>query len=278
MIKIVADTTSGLPFELARQHDIAMIPQIVIFGEDSYRDDSEIDTETFLQKLKASSTLPKTAAPPPALYYPIFQAAQDKGEVVLVIAPSSNVSGTVRSAQSAAADFPDLPVHIVDTRTITGNAATLALLAAQWVAEGADVDSILARLAALIDSQRTYFLVDTLEYLKKGGRIGGAKALLGELLQVKPILQIKDGSVQPCEQERTKKRALARLMDIVAEQGSGSPDLHLSVMHIGAPAEADTLAQALSARLDIPHPPVYTLPAAIGVHAGPGVLAVGFFV
>ena len=105
MIKIIADTTSGLPLDLARQHGIAMLPQIVIFGENSYRDDTEIDTETFLTKLKASSILPKTAAPPPVLYHPIFQAALEKDETVIVIAPSAKISGTVRSVQTAAADF-----------------------------------------------------------------------------------------------------------------------------------------------------------------------------
>ena len=238
MLRIVSDTTSGLPFELARQFDIAMIPQIVIFDEDSYRDDTEIDVDTFLQKLKSSPVLPKTAAPPPTLYYPIFQEAQERGDQVLVIAPSSQVSGTVRSAQSAAADFPDLPVHIFDTRTIAGNAATLSLLAAKWAAEGADAETVLPRLESLSINQRTYFLVNTLEYLKKGGRIGGAKALLGELLQVKPILQVKDGLVQPFDQERTKKRALLRLQEIVGTQGGGKPGAHLSVMQIGALAEA----------------------------------------
>ncbi|PKN93400.1 MAG: hypothetical protein CVU44_10985 [Chloroflexi bacterium HGW-Chloroflexi-6] len=278
MIKIVADTTSGLPLDLARQRGIAMLPQIVIFGENSYRDDGEIDTEIFLTRLKASSILPKTAAPPPVLYHPIFQDALEKGDTVIVIAPSAKVSGTVRSAQNAAADFADLTVHVVDAQTIAGNTATLALLAAQWAAEGVDVDSILKRLAGLISSQRTYFLVDTLEYLKKGGRIGGAKALLGELLQVKPILQVKDGLVQPCEQERTKKRALSRLIDLVAEQAGGSANAHLSVMHIDAREDAEMLAQAFAERLGIPTPPIYVLPAAIGVHAGPRALAVGFFV
>jgi DegV family protein with EDD domain len=278
MLKIVADTTCGLPPNLAHERGITLIPQIVIFGEDSYRDDSEIDSETFLAKLTASSQLPKTAAPPPALYHPIFQEAQDKGESVLVIAPSALVSGTVRSVQTAAAEFPDLTVHIVDTRTIAGNAATLVLLAAQWAAEGAGADSILPRLDAMIASQRTYFLVDTLEYLKRGGRIGGAKALLGELLQVKPILQVKDGQVQPFAQERTRKRALARLQEIITEQIQKNANAHLSVMHIGGEEQARELAASLAEKLDIPTPPIYNLPPAIGVHAGPGVLAVGFFV
>jgi DegV family protein with EDD domain len=278
MLKIVADTTCGLPPNLANERGITLIPQIVIFGEDSYRDDSEIDSETFLAKLTASSQLPKTAAPPPALYHSIFQEAQDKGESVLVIAPSALVSGTVRSVQTAAAEFPDLTVHIVDTRTIAGNAATLVLLAAQWAAEGAGAASILPRLDAMIDSQRTYFLVDTLEYLKRGGRIGGAKALLGELLQVKPILQVKDGQVQPFAQERTRKRALARLQEIITEQIQKNANAHLSVMHIGGEEQARELAASLAEKLDIPTPPIYNLPPAIGVHAGPGVLAVGFFV
>jgi DegV family protein with EDD domain len=278
MLKIVADTTCGLPLDLARERNIIMIPQIVIFGEESYRDDTEIDIETFLARLTTSPQLPKTAAPPPTLYHPVFQDAQDKGETVLVIAPSAQVSGTVRSAQTAAADFPSLNVHIVDTRTLAGNAASLVLLAAQWRDEGAEAKSVIPRLEIMIANQRTYFVVDTLEYLKRGGRIGGAKALLGELLQVKPILQVRDGQVQPFDQERTKKRALARLMSIVTEEIGDPTKAYLSVMHIGAEEQARELAASLAEKLGIPTPPVYNLPAAIGVHAGPGTLAVGFFV
>ncbi|GAB4501250.1 MAG: DegV family protein [Anaerolineales bacterium] len=276
MLRIVADTTSGLTPQHARQYGFDLLPQLVIFGEQTFRDDTELDTATFLSKLRSSSQLPKTAAPPHLLYHPIFEDARQKGQTVLVVAPSGKISGTIRSVETAAQDFPDLPIHIVDTQTVAGNLATLVLLAAQLAAEGLSAEESLARLKALLPRQRLYFLVDTLEYLKKGGRIGGAKALLGELLQVKPILQLKDGQVEPLEQTRTKRRALSRLVELVAGQAPAGK-AHLSVMQIDAEEQAQALAQEIAARLNIPTPPVYRLPAAIGVHAGPGALAVGFF-
>lgn len=278
MIKIVADTTSGLPHEMLKKLDIPLIPQIVCFGEDSYRDDTEIDTATFLQKLKSSPELPTTAAPPPQFYNPVFKQALKDGDQVIVIAPSAKVSGTVRSAEIAAQDFPNLTVHVVDTQTVAGNLASLVLLAHKWAHENMSADAIVKRLHEWIPRGRVYFLVDTLEYLQKGGRIGGAKALLGELLQVKPILCLHDGQAEPYEQQRTKRRALARLLEIIEEQCPKNSDANLCVMQADAMEEAKKLAADLRDMLNLAVIPIYELPPAIVVHAGPGVMAVGFFV
>jgi DegV family protein with EDD domain len=277
MVRIVADTTSGLPREMVKSLGIPLIPQIVVFGEDSFRDDTELDTATFLQKLKASPVLPKTAAPPPALYHPIFEQALREGQDVVVVAPSAKVSGTVRSAEVAAQDFPNLKVVVVDTRTIAGNLGNLVLLAHAWAQEGADIDTIVSRLNEWIPRGYIFFLVNTLEYLQKGGRIGGAKALLGEMLQVKPILCVRDGQVEPFEQQRTKRRALARLLEIVEEQCPKGADAHLSVMQADAAGEAGYLAAELRSRMNVASIPIYELPPAIITHGGPGVLAIGFF-
>ncbi len=277
MVQIVADTTSGLPRELLEKRGIPLIPQVVIFGEQSYLDDKELDTAAFLSKLKASAILPKTAAPPTHLYGPIFEAARKKGESVVVVAPSGKVSGTVRSAEVAAQDFPGLDVHVVDTQSIAGGLGTFVLLADDWAKQGADAKTIVRRLNELIPQHRTYFLVDTLEYLAKGGRIGGAKALLGELLQVKPILTVRGGQVEAFEQQRTKKRALARLAEIISEQSIKGPDAHICVMQVEAMQSAQELAASLQANLKVADIPIYQLPPAIVVHAGPGCLAIGFF-
>jgi DegV family protein with EDD domain len=278
MVKIIADTTCGLPLETLHSLGIPVVPQIVIFGERAYRDDTELDTAAFLQKLKASAQLPKTAAPPPPLYAPVYEEALKRGDEVIVIAPSAKVSGTVRSAVVAAQDFPQLKVHVVDSQTIAGNLAALVLMAHEWAQKGESAETIVRRLEDWIRRARTYFLVDTLEYLQKGGRIGGAKALLGELLQVKPILMLKDGQVAPFEQQRTKKRALARLIEIVAQECPRTEDAHLCVMQVEAMAEAEWLAGELRGRLQVREVPIYEMPPAIVVHAGPGVLAAGFFV
>jgi len=278
MTIIVADTTCGLPRDLLAQRGIPVIPQIVMFGEDSFHDDKEMDTVTFLQKLKASKSLPKTSAPEPPLYFPIFKEAQEKGESVIVVAPTGKASGTVRSAQTAALEFQKLDVRVVDTLTISCNLASLVLVADDMAKAGESADVIVAKLKDMIPRGRIYFLVDTLEYLAKGGRIGGAKRLLAELLEIKPILQVKNGQVESFEQQRTRKRALARLVEVVAEQCPGGESAHLCVIQVEAESEAQSLAAELLSRVSVPQIPIYELPPAIVVHAGPRAMGVGFFV
>jgi DegV family protein with EDD domain len=277
MVKIVTDTTSGLPGHLAEEYDIPILPQMIIFGEEAYRDDTELDTPTFLEKLRAAPDLPKTSAPPPELYTPIFERLVAEGHTIICLHPSTELSGTVRSATVAARDFPDADIHVVDTRTIAGPLASMVLLAARWARQGADADTILTRVHDLMARQRIYFVVDTLEYLHKGGRIGGARALLGGLLQVKPILTLRDGRVEPLEQQRTQRRALARLRELVLEECPRSADAHLCVIHADAEVEAQSMATDFAAALGVPEVPIYEMPPAIVVHAGPGVLGAGFF-
>jgi DegV family protein with EDD domain len=275
---IVADTTCSLPRDLLAQRGIPLIPQVVMFGEESYHDDRELDTAMFLQKLKASADLPKTAAPEPPLYYSIFKNAQEKGESVVVIAPSAKVSGTVRSAEVAAQEFPGLDVCVIDTLTISCNLGSLVLVADDMAKAGAPADEIEAKVREMIPRGRIYFVVDTLEYLAKGGRIGGAKKLLAELLEIKPILQIAEGQVEPFEQQRTKKRALARLAEVVAEDCPGTAESYLGVMQVEAEEEAAQFVETLKTRVAVPEIPVYELPPAIVVHGGPKTMGVGFFV
>jgi DegV family protein with EDD domain len=240
MIRIVSDTTCALPSEVTRKLEIPILPQIIIFGAESFRDDTELNSASFLAKLRASPTLPKTAAPPPSLYHPIFNDLLNKGETILVLTPSAEVSGTYRSAEVAAQDFPGAPIHIVDMRNIASMLGAAVLLADRWAKQRKTLPEILERLEELKTRQRTYFVVDTLEYLHKGGRIGGAKRLVGEMLQVKPILWIKDGRVEPFEQQRTKKRALNRLMELVAEECTKGEGSFLSLMQAdGDPGHPD---------------------------------------
>lgn len=277
MTIIVADTTCGLPRKVLEERCIPLIPQIVTFGEESYHDDRDLDTAAFLSKLKASPTLPKTAAPEPALYYPVFEAARRNGRSVIVVAPTSKASGTVRSAETAAQDFSDVDIHIVDTQTVSCNLGSLVLLADDMAKAGKPAVEIVSRLNDLIPRGRLYFVVDTLEYLAKGGRIGGAKKLLAELLEIKPILQVKNGQVEAFEQQRTKKRALARLVEVVTESCKGGEDAHLCVLQVEAEKEAQPFVEELKSKVPVSNIPIYQLPPAIVVHAGPKAMGVGFF-
>ena len=277
MVKIITDTTAGLPRDLTTQLGIPVLPQIVVFGEESYRDDSELDTATFLQKLRAARELPKTAAPPPALFAPYFKRFLDQGHSIICLHPSAEVSGTVRGATVAAQDFPGADIRVIDTRSIAGPMAAMVLQAHAWAQAGLAAAEVERRVREMIGRQMIYFLVDTLEYLQKGGRIGGAQALVGGLLQVKPILTLRDGRVEAFEQLRTKRRAVGRLVELVAELCPHSTESHLCVMHADARAGAEAIAADLAAAQGIQVIPIYELPPAIVVHGGPGVLAVGFF-
>ena len=278
MIKIITDTTAGLPAEIAEKYGIPVVPQIVTFGDESFYEGIELDNDAFLARLRASPELPKTSAPPPELFAQEFARWVPSGIPILCIHPSADVSGTVRSASVAALDFPGADIRVIDTRVVASPLATLVQLAAEWAAAGEDIDTVETRLKAMIPRSRIYFLVATLEYLQKGGRIGGASALIGTMLQIKPILELRNGRVEPLEKVRTHRQALERLKELVIEQCPRDPAAHLSVMNAGEVEAAERLAHELASTLGAKHVPIYNVGASITTHGGPGILAVAFFV
>jgi DegV family protein with EDD domain len=229
-----------------------------------------------MARLTASRELPKTAAPPPELFTEHFRRFSEMGETILCIHPSTDLSGTVRSATVAARDFPDADIRVIDTRSIAAPLAAMVRLAAGWAEEGVDADTIVARIEEMIPRWNIYFLVSTLEYLAKGGRIGGATALVGSVLQIKPILSLVNGRVESFEKERTHKRARTRLIELVEESCPRGDGSHLAVMHAGVPEQGADLARELGRRLGVEDVRVTDVPPAIVTHAGPGLLAVGF--
>jgi DegV family protein with EDD domain len=276
MVKIITDTTACLQPETIQKYAIPVIPQVINFGNESFLEGVEMDLTTFMQRLKTAPELPKTAAPPPELFIKEFERLVPLGEPIICIHPSTEVSGTVRSAQVAAAEFPQADIRIIDTRIIASPLATLVELAAQWAAVGDDANSIEKRIQAMIPRCHIYFLVSTLEYLLKGGRIGGASALLGSVLQIKPILTFVDGRVNQFEKARTQNHAVNRLKELVIRQIPSS-DPYLTVMHAGVPEQGLALADDLKSQLGLAQVPIHHMPPAIVTHGGPGILGVGFF-
>jgi DegV family protein with EDD domain len=277
MIKILADTTSTISVDEAKELGIYYFPQIIVFGDKSYRDDNEITTAEFLSKLRKSTTLPKTAAPPPALYTPIYEEISKNGDSALVLTPSSKVSGTFRSAIVAAQDFPNTNIHVIDTELIGPGLGTIVRLSVEWVKQGVSIEEIEKRIKDFAKRSVIYLYVDTLEYLHKGGRIGTAKALAGSVLQIKPILLFKDGQINQFESQRTKKRALARIVELVKQECPASPDSYLAILEADAMEDALELKAEFSSSLSISNITICDLPPAIIVHAGPGILAASFF-
>jgi len=278
MVRIITDTTSCLPLEISNRYRIPVIPQIINFGDESYYEGQEMDNAAFMARLKNASQLPKTAAPPPELFVKEFKRLAPLGEPILCIHPSAEVSGTVRSATVAARDFPEADIRVIDTRVVASPLGTIVQLAAEWADEGCNVEDITARIESMIQRCQVYFLVSTLEYLARGGRIGGAAALLGSVLQIKPILCLQDGRVDQFERERTHKRALARLKEIVVEKAPHYGNAYLSVMHAGVPEAAKSLAAELGSMIEQPYVRIADMPPAIITHGGPGILGVGFFI
>jgi DegV family protein with EDD domain len=277
MIKIIADTTCGLPLDELADMGVDVIPQIIIFNGKPYRDDTEIDTPTFLAKLSEAKELPKTSAPPPALYEPLFKNYAKQGFSIVIPTPSADLSGTYRSAEVAAESVPEAYVHILDTRTVAGGLGVLVKKAKAWADEGKDPQTIIKDLKVLAQKETVYFLVDTLEYLHKGGRIGNASYLIGSMLQMKPILGIEDGKVTAIEKQRTSIKAFNRIKELVLADCPHGDQSLITVSHCGGQERAERLATELAAALGLSQIPVYEVPPAIVVHGGPGIISVSYF-
>jgi DegV family protein with EDD domain len=277
MTRIVADTTCGLPPEVYRRLGIPVIPQVINFGEESFREGVDMDAPAFMARLRAGKDLPKTAAPYPGDFIEAFQECVQAGESIVCIHPTADLSGTVRSAEIARNDFPGADIRIIDTRSVAGPLGVLVLEADRMAKQGASADEVEAHVRDMMVRAKIYFIVDTLEFLRRGGRIGGAQALLGTVLQIKPILTLSNGRIDQLERERTKKKALARIKELVAAESARGAEAHVSVNHAGARQEAEELAADLEQTLGTDEVLVLDMPPAIVTHAGPGLLAVGFF-
>ncbi len=277
MIKIVTDTTCALSYEYCQQHGVDLVPQIIRFGEETFLEGVELDEPSFLQRLKSSARLPATAAPAPGMFDDAYRQAAEQGYPILSLHPSSELSGTVTSANVASNLYAQADIRVIDMRTVAGCLGEAVKLAVEWRDAGCAIDSIEGDLRGLIPRSRTYFLVATLEYLRRNGRIGGASSLIGSVLQIKPILQLSDGRVEPLDKVRTHQKALERLKDLILTECPRTPDARLNVMHADAAGEAEQLRAELGAALGIKDIPLYSVGPAITTHGGPGILGVGFF-
>jgi len=278
MVTIFADTTSSMSVIEAKALGIEIFPQIIIFGDETFRDDTEINSKEFLKKLVESSSLPKTAAPPPSLYNPVIQHHLDAGNSIIVLTPPTTVSGTYRSAEVATQDFPNADIKIVDTLNIGASLASIVKTANKYAKDGLSSNEILGKVEDLIRREKNLFVVDTLEYLFKGGRIGGAKMLFGSLLQVKPLLALIKGQVTPIDSQRTSKKAIAKLKELVVADCMENGFSMFSIQHGDAEKEAVSLAEDFKKLLNIDHIDIYELPPAFLTHSGPGVLGVSYFI
>ena len=277
MIKIIADTTCCIPVEKLKELGVDFVPQIITFGDVSYRDDNELSTSAFLEKLSVAKNLPGTAAPPPALYNPIYERILNDGDIALVLAPSAKLSGTFRSATVAADEYNSDRIYIIDTKTIAGNLGTIVLKAKVWADQGISISELIERIEDLSARDQTYFLVPTMEYLHKGGRIGGAAKLIGTLLQIVPILTLRDGGIEVYDKVRSLKQATSNLVELNTSICENNPEAYLTIGQGDSQLLLDKISNQLQDRLELAEIPSYIAPPSIIVHAGPGLVATSCF-
>jgi DegV family protein with EDD domain len=278
MIKIVAVTTAGLlPHEI-KEFDITMIPQRVSFGLETLRDGIDISDEVFLQRLASSKQFPTTSQPPAGDFLEVFKKIRGAGHEVLAVLVSNKLSGTVSSANTAKSELDnDAAITIFDTLNVAAGEGLMVLQAARMAQAGQSQPEILAKLEHMRDHMHLLFVLDTLEYLAKGGRIGNAQKLIGSMLQMKPILEIKHGAVEPFERIRTKVKARARLHEVVDHAVRGKSNVQLAVVYTEITFEATQVANELKEKYHLRECNAYHMSPAVGAHAGPSALGIAYY-
>ncbi len=278
MIKVVTDSTAYLPQHFVEQHDIRVVPLNVLFGAQSYREGVDLDYEQFYSTLASADELPTTSQPAVGEFLTIYSELVEAGHEVISLHLSKALSGTIDSALAARQMLsePDR-VSVVNSLSTSIGLELFVRAALDAVDEGKSRDEIVASLEQLAERLHVYLVVDTLEYLHKGGRIGGASALLGTVLQFKPILFLKEGKIEPWGKVRTKRKAVSKLVDIIEEKVDGKPIGKIGVTHAQVRDEAEALVRLLQQRLSCGDCPISQVGPVIGTHAGPGVLGVAVY-
>ena len=267
-IRVVTDSACDLSADVAAAHGVTIVPLTIRFGTEEFVDGRDLSTEEFWSRCKASDVLPETAAPSPGAFQEAFLAAADDGcDGVFCIDLSGALSATHQAAVAAAKAVADrIDVRVVDSRSVTMGLGLMVIDAAEQIAAGADLDALEARAGQLISHASVYGAVDNLEHLTKGGRIGGARALLGSMLSIKPVVSLVDGAVE----EESKQRTRARSLQYLADKMRNSPPLSRVAIAHGAATDIDNFLALIE---DVPsdHPLVVgQLGPVIGTHTGPG--------
>jgi DegV family protein with EDD domain len=278
-VAVVTDSTAYIPDAALGGLDIPVIPLWLIWDEDRYRDGVDIAPATFYRRLQERDTIPTTSQPSVGEFVDFYRrvAAEKQTDTIVGAYISSKISGTVASAEAAAAQVPELNVAVIDSFSTSMGLGFVALAAARAAAAGASVEDVVAVAGSVRERLTVLFAVDTLEYLHKGGRIGGAKRFLGTMLNIKPLLHLNDGCVEPMCQVRTKRRAIEEMLDTAEECLNGKPMAEVAIIDVDNREESDIVAEEVKRRFNVPT--VYQTPVSpvIGTHAGPGTVGMGFY-
>ncbi len=277
-VAVVTDSTATVPKDIMEQYPLWEAPQVLIFGEETLEDRVDIQPSEFYDRLETDPHHPTTSQVTPASFQKIFGKLLDEGYDILAVLVSPKLSGTVESANQVKAMYPDAAIEVFDSESVAMGLGWQALTAARAAKDGATLAECKEVAEKAKPLTGVVFAVDTLEYLHRGGRIGGGAKFLGTALNFKPILEIRDGRVESVERVRTRKKSLARVVRLIEERIAGREPLHLATLHAKAEEDARWLLEVGCAHLH----PIETMYAevspVVGTHGGPGVVGLAYLV
>jgi len=274
----IVDSTAYIPPSLVQQFDITVIPQVLIWDDQTLLDGVDIQPTAFYERLRDSKTMPTTSQATIGAFKEVFEPLVEEGRPILAILVSNKLSGTIQSADQAKALFPEATIVTVDSEATAMALGFQVLAAARAAREGKSFEEVteIARQAKFRTG--VVFVVDTLEFLHRGGRIGGASRLLGTALNLKPILELQDGVIEAVDRVRTRSKAQARLLDLLETRIDGRPNLRLAVLHAAAEQQARDLLEIAANRFNPIETVFSEVSPVVGTHIGPGGLALCYSV
>jgi DegV family protein with EDD domain len=275
-IAVVTDSTATLPQELLQRYNIHVVPLHIMWDRVRYRDGIDIKPEEFYQRLRKSTTLPTTSGAVQGEFLQIFEGLRGKVDGIVCILVSSDLSGAYSSAINAQKLFSEIPVEVIDSRLSTMAMGFGVIAAARMAAEGGTIKQVAQSAKDILVKAHLFFALDTLDYLRRGGRINFSAAVLANLLKVKPVLTLKDGKVEPAARPRTMPKALETLLRLMKEKVTDTP-LHAAVMHADNPEAVGYLKKEISERFQCAELLVTGFTPVMGAHTGPGIVGIAFY-
>jgi DegV family protein with EDD domain len=278
-IAIVTDSTAYIPKDILRDLPIFTIPLHVIWGDDMFRDNVDITQNIFYERLGSSKTMPSTSQPSPQEFVELYKTVAEDYDEILSIHISSQLSGTFDSAIQAKKILSNMKIEVIDSKSTSMGLGFLVLMAARNAQSGENLLKIKGLIESARDKVKIFFVLRTLEFLKRGGRIGSASALLGTALNLKPILMVEDGVIKPFAKVRTMQKALSRLTEILTENVEGRTPVHLSIIQAEAENDALFLQKEIEnkfSKKDIAEMVITGISPVIGTHTGPGAVGICF--
>ena len=275
-VAIVTDSTAYLPEELLQKHHIIVTPQILIWGEENYEDGVDILPKEFYTRLKTAKIMPSSSQVTPKYFHKVFNELLQQDHQILAILISEKLSGTIASAVQAREFFPGAPIEIVDSYSTSMAMGFQILTVARAADQGADLKECKALAERTRQHTGVVFAVDTLEFLHRGGRIGGGSRFLGTALNIKPILELVDGRVEAIERVRTRKKSLHRLVELVEERIGEREPVRLGALHANAEEDAKEVLELAQSRINHVESLLAEVSPVVGTHAGPGTVGLSF--